>query len=63
MQLNRLRSSSGATSCSDAGLQEPNGFALRIAVDSSALLCEPANGGRRWLTRSRGQVLALRSDT
>ncbi len=48
---------------SDAGPQEPIGFALRIAVDSSALLCELANNSCLRLTRGDGQVLTLRSDT
>ncbi len=52
MQLNQLCSSSGAMLSSDAGLQEPIGFALRIAVNSSALLCRLANNGCWRLTRA-----------
>ena len=40
MQLNWLCSSSGAMLIGDASLQKPIGFALRIAVNSSALLCK-----------------------
>ena len=54
MQLNQLCSSSGAMLNSDAGLQEPIGFALRIAFNSFALLCELANNGCQRLLRAFG---------
>ena len=40
MQLNWLCSSSGTMLIGDASLQKPIGFALGIAVNSSALLCK-----------------------
>ena len=57
MQLNWLCSSSGTMLIGDASLLSPIGFALGIAVNSSALLC------KQQLRRVVGNVVTPRSET